>query len=102
MTASRACSVGVFRRHPPEDMEDAVPRLRSVAAEIETPGASPRSAATSPSSDPHHSGDSFTQAFMHQARRLRSAVLDQKVPAPLQSATPLAPCRLLDQQLSGM
>ncbi len=81
MTAGLACSVGVFRRHPPEDMEDGVPCIRSVAAEIETPGASPCSAAASPSSGPHQSGDFFTQAFMHQARRLRSAVLNQKVPA---------------------
>lgn len=75
-TACIACSVGAFRRHPPEDMEDMVPRLRSVAAEIETPRQSPRSGVTSPNSD---SGDSFTKSFMHQARRFRSAVLNQKV-----------------------
>ena len=76
------CSVGVFRRHPPEDMEDLVPRLSSVAAEIETPGQSPRSGVTSPSAGILQSGDSFTRAFMHQARRLRTAVLHQTASAP--------------------
>ena len=73
------CSVGVFRRHPPEDMDDVVPRLSSVAAEIETPGQSPRSGLASPHTGILQSGDSFTKAFMHQARRLRTAVLHQKV-----------------------
>ena len=85
------CSVGVFRRHPPEDMEDMVPRLSSVAAEIETPGQSPRSGLASPHSGILQSGDSFTKAFMHQARRLRTAVLHQKVGnVPLPSPASIA------------
>ncbi len=79
--ALSGCSVGVFRRHPPEDMDDVVPRLSSVAAEIETPGQSPRSGLASPNAGILQSGDSFTKAFMHQARRLRTAVLHQKVGA---------------------
>ena len=79
MKAYSACSVGVFRRHPPEDMEDVVPRLSSVAAEIETPGQSPRSGLASPNAGILHSGDSFSKAFLHQARRFKSAVLNQKV-----------------------
>lgn len=55
-----------------------VPRLRSVAAEIETPGQSPRSGIASPSSDALSSGESFSRAFLHQARRLRNVVLHQK------------------------
>ena len=85
------CSVGVFRRHPPEDMEDMVPRLSSVAAEIETPGQSPRSGLASPHSGILQSRDSFTKAFMHQARRLRTAVLHQKVGnVPLPSPASIA------------
>ena len=78
-------------------MEDAPPRLRSVAAEIETPAQSPRSGATSPGAGAPPSGDSFTRAFMHQARRLRGVVLNQKASstaclvavAPLLSRTSL-------------
>lgn len=56
-----------------------VPRLSVVAAEIETPGQSPRSGVASPNAGILQSGDSFTKAFMHQARRLRTAVLHQRV-----------------------
>ena len=63
-------------------MEDAAPCLRSVAAEIETPAQSPRSGAASPSAGAAPSGDSFTRAFMHQARRLRGVVLNQKARTP--------------------
>ena len=63
-------------------MEDAVPPLRSVAAEIETPAQSPRSGAASPAAGAPPSGDSFTRAFMHQARRLRGVVLNQKARSP--------------------
>ena len=58
-----------------------VPRLSSVAAEIETPGQSPRSGLASPNSAILQSGDSFTKAFLHQARRFKSAVLHPKVGA---------------------
>lgn len=56
-------------------MEDSLPALRVVAAEIETPGQSPRGDILSPSS----SGDSFGKALMHQAMRLKTAMLNQKV-----------------------
>ena len=75
-------------------MEDAVPRLRSVAAEIETPAQSPRSRAASPGANagaPPSGGDSFTRAFMHQARRLRGVVLNQKARSPACAA----PCTAL-------
>ncbi len=69
------CRVSEVRRHPPEAMEDSLPSLRVVAAEIETPGQSPRGDALSPST----SGDSFGKALMHQAMRLKTAMLNQKV-----------------------
>ena len=56
-------------------MEDSLPTLRVVAAEIETAGHSPRGDTLSPST----SGDSFGKALMHQAMRLKSAMLNQKV-----------------------
>ncbi len=67
--------VSEVRRHPPEGMEESLPALRVVAAEIETPGQSPRGDLASPSS----SGDSFGKALMHQAMRLKTAMLNQKV-----------------------
>ncbi len=77
-------------------MDDVVPRLSSVAAEIETPGQSPRSGLASPNAGILQSGDSFTKAFMHQARRLRTAVLHQKVDTMLSRvACPACACRAM-------
>ncbi|BDA42713.1 hypothetical protein COCOBI_03-6060 [Coccomyxa sp. Obi] len=67
--------VSEVRRHPPEAMDESLPALRVVAAEIETPGQSPRGDIMSPST----SGDSFGKALMHQAMRLKTAMLNQKV-----------------------
>ena len=39
---ARCRRVSEVRRHPPEAMEDSLPALRVVAAEIETPGQSPQ------------------------------------------------------------
>ena len=79
------------RRHPPEAMEDSLPALRVVAAEIETPGQSPRGDIMSPSS----SGDSFGKALMHQAMRLKTAMLNQKVALIIRPDYLLAHCLIL-------
>lgn len=83
-------SIWEVRRHPPDAMEEKLPGLRVVSAEIETPGHSPRNDA-SPSLAPAHSGDFFTAALRHHASRLRHAVMSQRVCAKY-SATCLRMC----------
>lgn len=73
-------SIWEVRRHPPDAMEEKLPGLRVVSAEIETPGHSPRNGGlASPNLAPAHSGDSFTAALRHHASRLKHAVMSQRV-----------------------
>ena len=72
------CSVNEVRKHPPDAMEEPLPGLRVVSAEIETPAGSPREDGASPLAA--KSGDSLGRVLRTQAARLKHAVMSQKVP----------------------
>lgn len=73
-------------------MEDKLPDLRVVSAEIETSGQSPRGDLASPSSGVVHSGDSFGKALMHQAKRLKNVMMNQRVRYSPHRSFLLIPC----------